>query len=253
LFNSTYPAFSFAFALLAALFSHMTEFLLFNFISGGGSAERQHPEKQWCDNPMDEVANAANEVGRYGVDGDHSVVKHQVCDPIAEEEERLLRTKQLTEALLAEFSLSVHSVFVGVALGVSEGSTLVALLIALVFHQLLEGVALGCRLADSVIGVRTVVLFGVVFSVSSSVGVMIGIGVYGSLNTDGETFSLFQGIFDGISGGLLLYSGFQLLLVDFHQDLLKHCQGMFRRLMILGMFSALWLSAFAMSLIGAWV
>jgi zinc transporter 1/2/3 len=247
LFNSAYPAFSFAFALLAALGSHLTEILLFTFIAGGDDAE-----------PTDH-ADADRSVA--DVDGveDPSIKKagSQKSDLLGVQEhrkdrEQLVKAKQLNEALLAEFSLSVHSVFVGIALGVSDNSTVVALMIALIFHQLLEGVALGCRLADSTIGPWTVTLFATIFSASCSVGIIIGIGVYRSLNTSGETFLLIQGIFDGISGGLLLYSGFQLLLIDFREDLKVHCRGVHRNLMILGMFTALWVSAFAMSLIGAW-
>jgi zinc transporter 1/2/3 len=247
LFNTAYPAFSFAFALLAALGSHLTEFLLFASITGSQGAGR--------------TENADEDSKGIDVDvtEDQSIKKNgweksdllNVQDPLRDQEQ-LVKAKHLTEALLAEFSLSMHSVFVGVALGVSDNSTVVALLIALIFHQLLEGVALGCRLADSTIGPWTVTLFAAIFSVSCSVGIIIGIGVYRTFNSNGEAFLLVQGIFDGISGGLLLYNGFQLLLVDFHEDLKLHCRGDRRNLMIIGMFAALWTSACAMSLIGAW-
>ena len=163
-----------------------------------------------------------------------------------------MRTKQLTEAIITEVSLSVHSVFVGLSLGINEGSTLVALLIALVFHQILEGVALGCRLAESLLGPRDVLLFGLVFSISCPIGVVIGICVHNFVNPNAQSLLLVQGIFDGICGGLLLYMGFQLLLVDFNQDVSKYCNGKHRTRMVLGMFVSLWLAAFAMSLIGRW-
>lgn len=249
LFSSSYPAFSYAFAVAAALLSHFSEFFLFNFVLGS--------------HPFVEIPAPTIEGGNDGNQDD--VTNQEDCDcgssvkrpcdhddANAEAAAKNKRMRQLTECLMTEFSLSVHSVFVGLSLGVSEGSTLVALMIALVFHQLLEGVALGCRLADSLLGPWTIFLFGLIFSISCPVGIVIGISVYSSLNPNSQSLLLMQGIFDGICGGLLLYMGFQMLLIDFQQDLEKFCQGSRRNVMIIGMFAVLWLSAISMSLIGAW-
>lgn len=55
-------------------------------------------------------------------------------------------TKRLVEAYMIEFGVTVHSIFVGLAVGVTDYNALVALLIAFSFHQFFEGIALGGEL-----------------------------------------------------------------------------------------------------------
>jgi solute carrier family 39 (zinc transporter), member 1/2/3 len=256
-FNTTYPAFSFFFALLAALASHLIEFWVESFISGtaveaglgepvdAGAISKSGAEEIDLDDPrpLQEVEEAK---GSRSDSGTLTKVNDE------EFHDKLVEAKQLSETLLVEFSLSVHSIFVGLALGVSGGATLVALLIALVFHQLLEGVALGCRLADSNLGRRNEIVFTSLFSVSSSMGVIIGTRLFATLNANGEAFLLVSGALDGICGGLLLHNGSLLLLTDFPRDLKKHCLGGRRTTKVFGMFASLWIAALVMSLIGAW-
>jgi solute carrier family 39 (zinc transporter), member 1/2/3 len=253
-FNSSYPAFSFFFALLAALASHLIEFLVESFISGkeglGGPVDvGSHPKGDAEEiNPGDPLPDQVKEESISKSD-DGNPIKVKDDDVLSS---KLVEAKQLSETLLVEVSLSVHSVLVGLALGVSDGSTLVALLVALVFHQFLEGVALGCRLAEGNLGRCNEVIFGSIFSISAPIGIIIGISLYTTLNTNGEAFLLASGILDGIAGGLLLYNGFVLLLTDFPRDLKKHCLGARRTAKIFGMFASLWTAALVMSLIGAW-
>jgi solute carrier family 39 (zinc transporter), member 1/2/3 len=261
-FSSSYPAFSFFFALLAALASHLVEFVVESIIadklateaSGEAAGPGPGPGKvaeevvSLDDPPPDQEEEDGNgSRSDYG-----SLAKVDKVEADAAMHDKLVEAKQLSETLLVEFSLSVHSIFVGLALGVSDGSTLVALLVALIFHQFLEGVALGCRLADSSLGRCNEAVFTSLFSVSCSIGVVIGIALYSTLNTNGEAFLLVSGILDGICGGLLLYNGFLLLLTDFSRDLKKHCLGARRAAKVVGMFASLWIAALVMSLIGAW-
>lgn len=262
-FNTSYPAFSFVFALLAVLCSHLTEFLLVSYVSGSSHVRDSHPiqstpgeeesdeelpsRKKMLDDEENFEGTSTKQAGSEEADAAELPVRDLAAEGL-----KLHKAQQFTETLLTEFSLSVHSIFIGIALGVSDSSTLVALLIALVFHQILEGVALGCRLADGALGSRIVLLFGGVFAVSGPFGVVVGIGVYRTLNPNGAAFLLVQGVFDGLCGGLLLYAGFQLLMRDFRDDVERHCLGTRRVAMIVGMFAAMWLSALAMSVIGAW-
>ena len=50
---------------------------------------------------------------------------------------------------MLELGIALHSVLIGVALGVSDSATAPALAAALVFHQSFEGFALGSALADA--------------------------------------------------------------------------------------------------------
>jgi zinc transporter 1/2/3 len=154
---------------------------------------------------------------------------------------------------MIEFGIAVHSVLIGLAVGVTDEDNLLALLVALVFHQLFEGTLLGSRLADTTLGVWNEVLLGGIFAVSAPIGIAIGLGVYASLNTNGQAFLLAQGVFDGICGGILLYTGFTFLLEDFGRDMELHCHGKHRRLMQAGMFFILWLFAALMAMIGKYL
>ena len=51
----------------------------------------------------------------------------------------------------------------------------------------------------------------------------VGVVASGSVLTNGSTFLLVQGTFDGICAGLLLYIGFAMLLGDFNKDLARLC------------------------------
>ena len=70
----------------------------------------------------------------------------------------------------------------------------------------------------------------------------------------GETFLLVQGTFDGVCGGLLLYLGFGLLVLDFPQDVKAHCTShKHGTLRLCAMFAALWVGAALMGACGQYV
>ena len=241
---TTYPAFSYAFALFAALTSHLTEHFIEESIASRGESINE-PRDDTDHNPGDFRLKESN-------CDDKLVVHSGEVDGSADNDTQLQMAKQYSETLVVELSLSIHSILVGFALGITFDKSFEALLVALVFHQMLEGVALGCRLADSMLGFFHEIKFSIIFSLSCPIGIIIGISAYRTVNQTGQTFLLLQGIFDGICSGLLLYNGFLLLFHDFNQDMAKHCCGDRRNHKKFGMFAALWIAAFAMSLIGAW-
>lgn len=55
--------------------------------------------------------------------------------------------KALLQVALLEMGILFHSVFIGMALSVTGGPAFIVLLIAIVFHQTFEGLALGSRIA----------------------------------------------------------------------------------------------------------
>ncbi|CAF4784848.1 unnamed protein product [Rotaria sp. Silwood1] len=80
---------------------------------------------------------------------------------------------------LLEFGFAIHSVLIGVTLGTDDGSSFVALFIALCFRQFFEAVALGAQLQNkSILPTIFMVIF---FSLTTLVGIAIGIGFH--LNT----------------------------------------------------------------------
>lgn len=115
---------------------------------------------------------------------------------------------QYTAVILAEVSIALHSVIIGLVLGVAPASEVPALLIALVFHQMLEGVALGSAAVEAGLGRRAYVILVIVFSLTTPLGTAIGIAVRSSMNPNGVSVLLSQGILDAICAGMLIFLAF---------------------------------------------
>lgn len=117
---------------------------------------------------------------------------------------------QLTAIIVLEFGVIFHSVFIGLVLATTED--LVVLLIVLVFHQFMEGLGLGSRLATtSWPGRRSWLpyLFAICFAISTPIGTAAGLSAKPSSVADQM---LTNGIFDAISAGILMYTGLVELL-----------------------------------------
>ncbi|TPP40438.1 ZIP Zinc transporter family protein [Leishmania donovani] len=165
--------------------------------------------------------------------------------------------QRVVAALCMELGVTLHSVFVGLALAVSNGADLRALIIALVFHQLFEGLAMGARLADASFKISLELALMLVFSLSAPIGIAAGTGaVMASRDAlSGTTYALVSAILDSICGGIMLYIAFNLLFVDFSHDLHVHCGakskcGVAKRI---GMYAGLWIGAAVMAIIGKWL
>ncbi|SYZ67391.1 Zinc_transporter_3 [Leishmania braziliensis MHOM/BR/75/M2904] len=160
-------------------------------------------------------------------------------------------------AVCMEFGVTLHSVFVGLALAVSNGADLRALIIALVFHQLFEGLAMGARLADASFKISLEIVLMLVFSLSAPIGIAAGTGAVVTSRDalSGTTYALVSAILDAICGGIMLYIAFNLLFVDFPADLRVHCGPKSRNSVAkrIGMYAGLWIGAGVMALIGKWL
>ena len=243
-FNTEYVAYAFLFALIAAVMMHFVDFLLGEWfaarqaavLAARGAGESPPSTPKTHEESLEKRPEHSHSHG--------SLLELQGQD---------WSGKRLAEAYMVEFAVSVHSVFVGLAVGVSGDESLVPLLIALVFHQLFEGVALGARIADARVGRLAELLLAAIFSLAAPVGIAIGIGVYSSINTNAQSYLLTQGIFDGVCAGILLYTGFTLLQTDFPRDMVAHCTGRFRRLKQASMFASLWVAAGLLAFLGRYL
>jgi zinc transporter 1/2/3 len=110
---------------------------------------------------------------------------------------------------MMEVGCIFHSVIIGIGVGVivDDRSKVLALLLALTFHQLLEGVSLG-----SVVGmagfsrIKSLFMVGL-YSLTTPFGIAIGIAMAASYNNPESTTvrHAMQGTLSGVSGGMLLY------------------------------------------------
>jgi len=123
----------------------------------------------------------------------------------------LIKKKTSVSAYLLEFGIVVHSVIIGIALGV-EQEEFVPLLIALSFHQLFEGIGLGVSLTNANKDQLLIsVILGLVFALTTPTGIAIGIGL--SLSTSSPTSQLIaEGVLESIAAGLLVYSSLVTLV-----------------------------------------
>ena len=128
------------------------------------------------------------------------------------------------DVIAIEAGIVFHSILIGVTLGVATGAGFVALLIAITFHQLFEGLALGSRL--SLLTWRSTgykALLATAFVLTTPVGVAIGIGVRKSFNGNNAATLIVLGTFHAVSAGILLYTALvELLAGDFIHN--KHMQ-----------------------------
>ena len=94
----------------------------------------------------------------------------------------------------------MHSVIIGIALGTISDSKWKTLLIALVFHQLFEGMALGSRISELAAPMVTkVLLWGLLYPITTPMGVATGIGIRSVFNANAQGAIVAQGVFDGLS------------------------------------------------------
>ncbi|KAF5102042.1 hypothetical protein D0Z00_000502 [Geotrichum galactomycetum] len=115
---------------------------------------------------------------------------------------------QLGSIFLLEFGVIFHSVFVGLALAVSEDVK--TLYIVLVFHQMFEGLGLGTRIAAAPWPAHKRWIpwaLGIAFGVTAPIAIAIGLGVRESYPPGSARAIITNGIFDAISAGILLYAG----------------------------------------------
>ena len=154
------------------------------------------------------VSEAAVEAAEEGVCTVHNVCKDDSCagqtllksDPLSP----TVRS-QLAAVFLSEASIAVHSVLIGITLGVTNGNEIVPLLIALTFHQFLEGVAIGTAAVYAGMRVRSIFILGLIFALTTPLGTAIGIGVRQSYNTNSPAALLTQGILDAVGAGMLIF------------------------------------------------
>ena len=154
---------------------------------------------------------------------------------------------------MLEIAMTTHSVIIGLAVGLAVDADYVPLLVALVFHQFFEGIALGARLFDTDFSGLFSAFLALLFALSAPVGMAIGTGLIagGGIATRSVAFLVTTGVLDGLCAGILLYMGFSLLLGDFTADVKKYGRSHFAGTAAL--IAALWVGAGAMAVIGRWL
>lgn len=162
----------------------------------------------------------------------------------------LFNVRQYVTAWTMELGCIFHSVIIGVGVGViTEDRTLViTLMVALAIHQGLEALALGSVLALTSFSFAKRLVMLVLYSITTPVGIAIGIAVSATYDPESVTSRAVQGTLNGVSGGMLLYIGmYQLVAEEFSREDLLVRPGLRT-----AMQAALLLGGAAMCVIGIW-
>jgi len=162
------------------------------------------------------------------------------------------RQSRVIGTYILELGIAMHSVIIGISLATTVGSAFISLVIALIFHQFFEGVALGGRIASLKFSPREVMpwILAMWFTFSTPFGVALGIGIRQSYNGDSVTALIVQGTFDSCSAGILLYTALvQLIATEMNDN--KNFRDMSTKGQVV-QFIALWLGAAAMAIVGKW-
>ncbi|XP_050280026.1 zinc transporter 8-like [Quercus robur] len=127
----------------------------------------------------------------------------------------LVRHRVISQVL--ELGIVVHSVIIGISLGASGSpKTIRPLVAALTFHQFFEGMGLGGCISQAKFKNRAVAIMATFFSLTTPVGIAIGIGISSVYNENSPNALIFEGIFNAASAGILIYMALvDLLAADF--------------------------------------
>ncbi|KAI0711005.1 Zinc/iron permease [Earliella scabrosa] len=173
-----------------------------------------------------------------GEDGDghghmHDGVVDEECgaEPGEQEAEtKVGRRRQVIGILVLQLGIMIHSLVIGLTLSITTGSEFTSLVIAIVFHQLFEGLSLGIRIAGlpsshSEHGFRYLPgrtlkpLLAITFATTTPLGIGIGLATLGAGSRKGPHLILVQGIMSAVSAGMLIYAAcVEMLAGDFVMD-----------------------------------
>ena len=126
--------------------------------------------------------------------------------------------QQIAAFLILEFGVIVHSVVIGLNLGVvgKEFSTLYPVL---VFHQSFEGLGIGARMIAIPFPKRVKWMpwaLCAAYGLTTPIAIACGLGVRNTYSSGSFTSNIVSGVLDSVSAGILLYTGLvELLARDF--------------------------------------
>ncbi|KAI9500083.1 Zinc/iron permease [Coemansia spiralis] len=242
-------------AIMAILLMHLMEFLMSNYAMSKHGHEHGAPAN--IEKSSGQALEQGSNVTNSGTP-EHklSVDSHDISRVRTDNQNQENCDANRISTYILELGICLHSVIIGVTLSITTGSSFKTLLIAICFHQLCEGLALGSRLAevsDSRKSHRkaflTAAISALVFMLITPLGMVIGIGVRYSYQPNSPTALMAMGVLDSLSAGILLYTGLVNLLVEEFGTL--EFRG-FRVSKKVACFIACYIGAGVMALIGNW-
>lgn len=167
----------------------------------------------------------------------------------AEEPSAYLASKW--RVLTLESGILVHSVLIGLDMGMQSGSSYDALLIAIAFHQFFEGFALSQILIEARLEAVWMLIVAVAFyAITTPAGIAAGIAVHSFYDEDSVSACLTMGIMDSLAGGILIYMGLTSLLSSWIVNSIPLARAHWSRPLVA--FIGLALGLISMAVVGKW-
>ncbi|KAG7417488.1 Zinc-regulated transporter 1 [Fusarium oxysporum f. sp. rapae] len=260
-----------AIALSAAMFTFLFDFLADYYVqsryglqhndsgvedtitTSGADVHQQHSDdgsnsRRLVINGQHDTEAATSEKHRGGY-ADFKELQH--LDGDSQETELAFKT-QISAFLILEFGVLFHSVFIGLNLGVADTSDFDTLFPVLVFHQSFEGLGIGARLSAIPFPNRLRSmpwLLCLAYGLTTPIAIAIGLGIRKTYDNSSYTANLVNGVFDSISAGILIYTGFVEMIA---RDFLFNRERTSDKVRLGFMIVCLFLGAGIMALVGKW-
>lgn len=142
------------------------------------------------------------------------------------EEVQVGKKRQIVGILVLQLGIMIHSLVIGLTLAITQGSEFTSLFVAIIFHQLFEGLSLGIRIASLPSsddgGIKYMAFLRstliILFAVTNPAGIAIGLLAF-RRGHDVVEMLLIQGIMSAVSAGMLMYAAcVEMLAGDFVMD-----------------------------------
>ncbi|KAF0694321.1 Aste57867_14795 [Aphanomyces stellatus] len=176
--------------------------------------------------------------------GGHHHHAHQPAD------QKSADTRKKINVVIFEIGVAIHSVIIGLNLGVATGAAFTTLLVALCFHQFFEGVAVGSSAVSAFKSARNSIYTAIGYSFTTPLGIVLGIAINSSYSDTSSASLWVRGTLDAIAGGILVYTGLVELLT-YQYTINQEFHDKSRVVRALN-YIFLWLGAGAMAVVGYW-
>jgi len=247
--TTSYPPAGGFFALVAALFIHQVEYLVVQ--AAKRMADKKQGEQKEIKGEIEIEENAEKtEKAHLETIGHAHAHAHGPDNSHGHSHDTLLLDKKNRISLyILEAAIAIHSIIIGADLGV-VGKEFQTLLIALIFHQFFEGMGLGYRISEiKYDDLRKSFANALVYSITTPLGVAIGIGIHHATSPNSTPGIITEGILDSLAAGVLIYTSLVSLISEEFGSTAFNKQSAAKRATCFG---SLYLGAAIMSLIGFW-
>lgn len=146
------------------------------------------------------------------------------CHQINILHEDTVNLKKLVTVYILELGIAVHSIMIGMTIGTNNNYTsLVTLILAIIFHQFFEGIALGSTIITAeFLTIKKTIAIIIFYSMTTPFGIILGIIIKSSCHTESPNSYIIQGILNAVSAGILIYMALiHLIIQDFNNNKIK--------------------------------